>query len=791
MGRYSFFILNFVSSGYNVYAVDGSIDILPSTISGDSDSDSSFIGPIENSGLSNSSGIQQTEIENAESSETVNQEIPEIAPSFEAITPYYDGWFRTIYGGPGNNYWIGGAFSGYSLVPSSLPNSLAINFDILLRATQNSVQATNARVDDVKKHADNINTKYNNAVNSINSNINYANTRISNLESWRKSHDAWAANLLSRVNGHDNSINALANTDTAISNALNSHVNNLQKQITSTNNRVTGHDNSIKALANTDTAISNALNSHVSNLQVQINSTNNEISVLKSQNNAIVVTLQDYLGLSNTLLTNISKATSSINTKMDSVIKTLQDSLGYNNSLLVANNSITKNGFADIVDTLNNPLTLSNGLLLSIKLGIGDIVKTLQDNLSYTNTLLSNGNKDRKNGIDNIVKTLQDSIGYTNALMVSNNSANKKGFNDIISTLNDPLTVSNALLLSIKLGIADIVKTLQDNLSYTNVLLSNGNSTNNKFYKSFTDLFDSNGELGLNANEGKFTSMLKHQFIALRNDIRDLFSSEGTFWTNLKKLFDVYFDINNKDSGFYRIRYSIVAGFGDLEKILELIGTDTLNLRKSLITTNDFLNTMIDWLKLIYEKPTGSVSVTVPPFDFNRLEEILKNLSFGNVVNEAGTNFWDFMKELIKNLGDILTTAIGGVKDVLMRIFDILDKFVDTIIKLIVPDNLDFLDSQWSKTLDTIKLKFSFIFDSVDSVKSIFSGDKKNFEDLDIKLNAGNLGDNSFSLGSVKLPVSYLNTFLIFVKPIANAFVLLWFLIDMYKWIHERNAVVE
>ncbi|MFD1899672.1 hypothetical protein GQR36_05250 [Enterococcus termitis] len=95
------------------------------------------------------------------------------------------------------------------------------------------------------------------------------------------------------------------------------------------------------------------------------------------------------------------------------------------------------------------------------------------------------------------------------------------------------------------------------------------------------------------------------------------------------------------------------------------------------------------------------------------------------------------------------------------------------------------------KPADKIRLKFSFIFDSVDSFKSLFGAKSKKFEDLDIQLNGGNLGGKTISLGSVKLPVSHLNTFLQVVRPIVSGFVLLWFLIDMYKWIHERNAVVE
>ncbi|MFD2305629.1 hypothetical protein [Enterococcus termitis] len=333
------------------------------------------------------------------------------------------------------------------------------------------------------------------------------------------------------------------------------------------------------------------------------------------------------------------------------------------------------------------------------------------------------------------------------------------------------------------------IDNLKNNVSWSDVGIITALVVVKDSIDNFRKMFEVDDLVGLNAYEGIFTRMIKSQFIALRNDLRDLFKE--------------YFDVEESGGLFtptgvfakfladqmYRLRYTIIAGFGEIEEVLKLINTDTLGIRNSLNTVNLNLTAVNNWLKAIFDKPVGTI--VAPPFDFNRLEQILKSLNFGNVTNEAGTNLWDFLKSLIDNLGDILGKGLDGIFQVLKQILEIFDKFLDTILHLIIPKNLDFLDSQWGKPADKIRLKFSFIFDSVDSFKSLFGAKSKKFEDLDIQLNGGNLGGKTISLGSVKLPVSHLNTFLQVVRPIVSGFVLLWFLIDMYKWIHERNAVVE
>ncbi|WCG33362.1 hypothetical protein PML78_01355 [Enterococcus dispar] len=224
------------------------------------------------------------------------------------------------------------------------------------------------------------------------------------------------------------------------------------------------------------------------------------------------------------------------------------------------------------------------------------------------------------------------------------------------------------------------------------------------------------------------------------------------------------------DSQIYNLRYSIINGFEEL-KTANKAASDAIRDNQSSMLTH--LETVNGWLKLLYQKPN---SIIQNPFDFDRLEELLKNLkmnvNIGDTVNEAGTNIWDFLKALVKELGDVLR-----------EILDFLEKLIDTLIHLVVPKNLDFATSKFNSTGDKIKLKFSFVFGWIDTFKSLF-GTTKPFEDFN--LNLGGMFE-----GSVNVPISAINKFAPLVKTIITGFILLEFLIDMYKWFHSKGEVIE
>lgn len=225
------------------------------------------------------------------------------------------------------------------------------------------------------------------------------------------------------------------------------------------------------------------------------------------------------------------------------------------------------------------------------------------------------------------------------------------------------------------------------------------------------------------------------------------------------------------DSQIYNLRYSIINGFEEL-KTANKVASDSIRDNQSSMLTH--LETMNGWLKLIYNKP--NTPIIQNPFDFDRLEELLKNIkmnvNIGDTVNEAGTNIWDFLTALVKELADVL-------RDIL----DFLEKLIDTIVHLVVPKNLDFATAKFDATGNTIKLKFGLVFGWIETFKSLF-GTTKPFEDF--SLNLGGMFE-----GSVTVPISVLNNFAPLVKAVITGFILLEFLIDMYKWFHSKGEVIE
>lgn len=212
---------------------------------------------------------------------------------------------------------------------------------------------------------------------------------------------------------------------------------------------------------------------------------------------------------------------------------------------------------------------------------------------------------------------------------------------------------------------------------------------------------------------------------------------------------------------------------GVMKNLVTIIRDKTILFDSYLKASNKHLETIISVLGSILAKP----------FDFEKLKEILDNLNFGNIVNEAGTNIWDFLTEALKTLGDVLTESIGALGDILESILDFLDSLLDKLISLIVPENMDFLEDKADGISEKFKMKFGFAFNWVDSFKGLF-GSQTVFQDF--RLNLGGM----FS-GDVNIPLSLLNDVAAIVKPILTGFVLLEFLIDMYKWFHTRGELIE
>ena len=676
MGRYSFFIFSSFINGYSVSAT-GELDndllgrnkqYLP--IRDD------FSGDNKNLLESGSMGGEQEEIKNAEILEESENENRN-----ESLVPY------GFEGGGGSS---GGG--GASLGDDNRARIVVI---------ERWISDHNAWAGNLNQRVNNINSNLQNQINSLSG-------RVSSLENWKKSHDAWAGNLANKVTNNTNRINTLQVEVATMESNIKGGLSLISDQLTTVNSNV----------GQTKIATQN-INNHIKYTNELLTKTNSWLSQIYTR----LGSMSENIGAINIASQNINehiKNTNDLLTKANSWLSQIYTRLGSMSENLGAVKIASQN--------INEHIKNTNGLLTEIK----DFFSQTYVRLGTINTNLG-AVKIATENINNKLGSLSFSdVGIIATLLIVKDSIDnlKVDSNGLLTQVYTRLGTINTNSGLSRIGIENINNKL-GNLSFSDagiiasLLTINGNI--DSFRKDFNDLFGSSGDSGLNAHEGSFTRTIKSLFIALRNDIRDLFSINGTFWNDLKELLDIYFDINNKDSGFYRIRYSIVAGFTELQEVLETIGTDTLNLRKSLIVTNDYLNTIIDWLKLIYQKPTGSVAVTVPPFDFNRLEEILKSLSFGNVVNEAGTNFWDFMKELIKNLGEIFSTAIGALSDIVQKILDLLGDLVDTVLSLIIPKDWNFLDNGFGDIKGKFDVKFKSFLDLGDLVKGLFKPTKKDF----------------------------------------------------------------
>lgn len=281
------------------------------------------------------------------------------------------------------------------------------------------------------------------------------------------------------------------------------------------------------------------------------------------------------------------------------------------------------------------------------------------------------------------------------------------------------------------------------------------------------------------ANDGKAVRLFKNQFQGLK--------------THYAGIMKNYFNMDDPDSAIYRLRYSIVAGFEETKELLLEWFThllDSGNTTNSLLgTVTDWLEMqndhfkkiyeavciITDWLKLIYQKPPPVVNVTIPEITLSEkgngwLETLIKTV--GGVIETA-----------IKSLGSLLESAIGEVGQLLRDLLDLFGGLIDDLLHLIVPENLDFMDTKFDSTSKKIKLKFGSIFDGIDAFKGMF-GSKSVFQDIEM-----NLG--TFGRGSFKLPLSMLNDMAPFVRALITGAVALEFLIDMYKWFHTKGEVIE
>lgn len=188
------------------------------------------------------------------------------------------------------------------------------------------------------------------------------------------------------------------------------------------------------------------------------------------------------------------------------------------------------------------------------------------------------------------------------------------------------------------------------------------------------------------------------------------------------------------DSKIYNLRYSIINGFEEL-KTANKAASDAIRDNQSSMLTH--LETVNGWLKLLYQKPN---SIIQNPFDFDRLQKMFDGLELGGadgeswwqklvreLVKELIRGGFELLKTSIETLGSLLETAIKELGRSLGDILDFLDGLLDKIIHLVVPENLDFIDSGFDGIKAKIDVKFGNLLSLGGKIKDVFKPIKKDF----------------------------------------------------------------
>ncbi|MEB8399497.1 hypothetical protein NGG61_06145 [Enterococcus casseliflavus] len=749
MGRNSFFILNFCYRGNYVHAdsITSNVLLVGSSFSSTSDSDSTLNSTHSSMGSLGSdkqekSGSTDVSQESSEESISHSLDDEELEPE-NLFQEFRNDWVindpvRNYDGIPGivpfaiwdnsyfkrftssNGVWyINATFNGWRL-----SGNWGTDVGVLIPAIQNSIYTTNARVDDVRRaFAGRVNT-LESSVSTHRTQISNAFSRISSLETWQGQQRTWntaTGNSISSLNSwrtaqqnlnttYGNNISSLNNWRTAQQQLNNTFGNNLsslnswQGQQRSWNNTIGNNVNSLNSWQGQQRTWNNTIGNNVNSL----NSWRNAQQDLNSVFGKNLEKLNTWQGQQRTWNNTIGNNVNSLNSwrsaqqDLNSVFgKNLENLNTWQGQQRTWNNTIGNN-----VNSLNS--------WRSAQQDLNSVFGKNLENLNIWQGQQRDWNSMIGNNVTalNIWQSAQVSLNSVHGNAISNNS---NRITEIENTLKN-FNWTDAAIIAAIIGLHDTWKSDD----YMGPILPNDGDAV-KLMKSVAN------KLGTSFSQN----------ITL---LREVFGKDGTYWveydkrwTNfplwlqglLNNYFDHIYNVNNKDSLLYRLLYAFME---EMDKTRFFI----IEINDNIIIANDSLLIVIDWLRMIYSKPSITPTQidynrlteplysiidwlrmiygkpTVLPFDYDLLQTMLEELSFGNVVNEAGTNIWDFLTELIKTLGDILTTALTSLTDIVKEILDLLGDLINQIIKLIVPENIDFIDEGFA----SIKIKIDAKFDS-------------------------------------------------------------------------------
>lgn len=740
MGRYSFFILSFCYRSNYVYADSDSSDILLD--SGSYVDNSSSVSTTDSTSVivDSSSSIQQEETtSSSESSENIEEDIQgsiesdsnntdlsnpfvygnvsedtqystedmlrsSLITTFAAVNP------GTVYAGPNNGWNITGYFASWRLDGTLNATMIANNIDMIVKQARNSFTAVNSRLNGLE-----------NGQSSINGRISSLDVKIVSTQGVVDSVKRSIANESSRISSLDQKIvgtqGAVDGVKSSIANESN-RISLVDQKIVSTQGVLSTVQKALDSLrtdaTNSDHSIRLALEEQIKRIDSvdkKIVGTQGVVSTLQT---ALDSLRKDATNSDHSLrlaLADQTKRIDSVDVKLvdtQKIIDSVKGSVATNGNRI---DSVDKKlvDTQKIIDGVKTSVSTNGSRIDSVDKKLVDTQKIID---TVKSSVVTNGN--RIDSVDvKLVKT-QEIINNVKQNQIISNQNIQNNSDEIASLKSSFPSWSDVGIIAAIVGLHDTWKSKDYNAS---VLPDDGDAV--KLMKSVAN---------------KIGSSISNNVSLLRN----VFGKDGTYWVEydkrwnnfplwlqglLNNYFDNIYNMENKDSLLYRLVYFFID---EMTKTRDFI----IEINDNLIIANDSLLLITNWLKMIFEKPDSAVNVTIPPFDFNRLQQMLDGLNFGNIVNEAGTNIWDFLSQLIKTLGEVIGTAITGLTDIAGKILDLLGDLINQIIKLIVPENLDFLDTGFGTVKSKIDIKFGSFLSLGNQVKEVVQPINQDFKQV-------------------------------------------------------------
>lgn len=136
----------------------------------------------------------------------------------------------------------------------------------------------------------------------------------------------------------------------------------------------------------------------------------------------------------------------------------------------------------------------------------------------------------------------------------------------------------------------------------------------------------------------------------------------------------------------------------------------------------------------LFDKPLIGSHTPLEKSILGALDDIVdavKKIKTGDIVNESGTNLWDFLTELIKGLEETIKGLFNLSESVIDLMNNIVNWFLDVVTGWFTPDEK--LKDSLNDKVGELKEKTGFIGQSGDMVKDVYI----QFQNADSKINNG------------------------------------------------------